>query len=58
MLGLAKRGGGALILTGFDNWNKACEMFYTYVQSDIHKEAVLKVEPSKQEVCHEQASRV
>ncbi len=39
----------AFVDTGFDNWKKAHERFSKHAQSDLHREAVLKIELSKQE---------
>lgn len=59
LLGLAKKGDDAFILSGFNNWKKAREKFDTHAKSDLHKEAVLKVELSQQEsvysIMHKQA---
>ena len=52
LLGLSKKGDNAFILTGFDNWKKAHERFNIHSLSDTHKEAVLKIELSKQESVH------
>ena len=51
-LGLSKKGDDAFTLVGFDNWKKARERFNTHALSDTHKEAVLKIELSKQESVH------
>ena len=42
-LNLAKKGEDAFVDTGFDNRKKALEEFGQHSQSDLHKEAVLKV---------------
>ena len=47
-----KKGDDAFIIAGFDNWKKARERFNTHSLSDTHKEAVLKIELSKQESVH------
>ena len=52
LLGLSKKGDDAFTLVGFDNWKKARERFNTHALSDTHKEAVLKIELSKQESVH------
>ena len=49
LLHLAKKGEDAFIDIGFDNWKKAHEKFVQHLQSDLHKEAVLKIELSQQE---------
>ena len=42
----------ALTLAGFDNRKKARKRFNTHASSDTHKEAVLKIELSKQGSVH------
>ena len=49
VLSLAKKGEDAFVDTGFDNWKKALEKFVQHSQSDLHKEAVLKIELSTQQ---------
>ena len=44
LLHLAKKGDDAFVDTGFDNWKKARERFTVHALSDVHKEAVLKIE--------------
>ena len=46
LLNLAKKGEDAFVDTGFDNWKKALEKFGQHSLSDLHKEAVLKIELS------------
>ena len=46
---LAKKGEDAFVEVGFDNWKKAHEKFNQHSHSDLHKEALLKVELSQQE---------
>ena len=49
---LAKKGDDAFVDTGFDNWKKAREKFTVHAQSDVHKEAVLKIELLDQDSVH------
>ena len=39
----------AFVTSGFDNWKKPHERFTQHVQSDLHKECILKVELLKQD---------
>jgi len=48
LLSLAKKGEDAFVNTGFDNWKKALERLSKHAESDIHKEAVLKIELTRQ----------
>ena len=50
LLHLAMKGEDAFNDSGFDNWKKAHERFTKHAQSDLHKEAVLKIQLSKQRV--------
>ena len=34
----------AFVTTGFDNWKKAHQRFNQHIQSDLHKESILKSE--------------
>ena len=43
LLSLTKKGEDTFVDTGFDNWKKALEIFVFIIQSDLHKEAVLKI---------------
>ena len=45
-MNLAKKGEDAFVDTGFDNWKKALERFVQHSQSDVYKEAVLKIKLS------------
>lgn len=49
LLQWAMKGGDAFTSNGFDNWKKAFEKFTQHGLSDLHKEAVLKLEVINQE---------
>lgn len=40
------------MVSGFNNWKKVLERFNKHARSEIHKEAILKVELSKGETVH------
>ena len=47
-LSLAKKE-EAFVTTGFNNWKKAYQRFQQHIQSDLHKESILKIELLKQD---------
>ena len=49
LLQLAKKGDDAFVLAGFDNWKKALEKFKQHSMSDLHKQALLRIELMQQE---------
>jgi len=54
---MAKKREDAFVHMGFDNWKKAIERFNQHTQSNIHKEAILKIELLKQESVHSLLSK-
>ena len=48
LLCFSKKGEDAFVSTGFNNWKKAHEKFLKHAQSDLHKEAILKIQLIKQ----------
>ena len=49
LLGMLKKGEETFVTNGFDNWKKACKKFHQHSLSDLHKEAVLKIELMNQQ---------
>lgn len=49
---MSKKGEDAFVDVGFENWKKALERFAVHARSDLHKEAVLKIELLKQGSVH------